>query len=160
MRLAFAIASLVVAIGAHAADPIYLDAMVETPLADLKQHFPKLEREGCYQIGERYLQISIDKKDRKPWRVTVAAEPPCRRPDPGPALDIRSRAGVSLGDTTIGIIERLGRPDTASPPNADQRRLGAIEYFYICRVSEGCARHTSVFVRDGKVTAISEWYSE
>jgi hypothetical protein len=40
------------------------------------------------------------------------------------------------------------------------RKLGETEYFYICRVSEGCARHTSVLIRDGVVTAISEWYSE
>jgi hypothetical protein len=40
------------------------------------------------------------------------------------------------------------------------RRFGEMEFFYICRVSEGCARHTSVFLKGGVVSAIVEWYSE
>ena len=162
MRLAIAVASmLLLARTAGAADPVYLDELVENPLATLQQRFPGLKNEGCYAIGsQQYLHITIDKKDRKPWRVTLSSDAPCRKPEDGPSMELLSRSGVMLGDTTIGIVERLGRPDASAPPNTDQKRLGDIEYFYICRVSEGCARHTSVFVRQGVVTAISEWYSE
>jgi hypothetical protein len=162
MRLALASALLcLAAANAHAADPVYLDELVETPLATLQQRFTTLKKEGCYAIASnRFLAISIDKKDAKPWRVTLAAEPPCRRPENGPAVDVRARSGVELGETTGEVVRRLGRPDAAAPPEATQKRLGETEYFFICRISEGCARHTSVFVRQGVVSAISEWYSE
>jgi hypothetical protein len=162
MKLAVAVTSLLlVAEGARGADPVYLDQLVETPLAALQQQFPNLKSEGCYALEEhRFLQISIDKKDQKPWRVTLTADAPCRKPDVGPAMDVRVRSGILLGDSTISVVSRLGRPDASAPPSGDQRRLGEIEYFYICRVSEGCARHTSVFVKQGVVSAVSEWYSE
>jgi hypothetical protein len=54
----------------------------------------------------------------------------------------------------------MGRPDASAPPEVQLKKLGDTEYFFICRVSAGCARHTSVFLRDGLVTAIAEWYSE
>lgn len=164
MRLAIAVTSLLLAAGTihgQAANPVYLDELAETPLASLQQTFPQLKNEGCYQLGAgRFLHITIDRKDKKPWRVTLAAEAPCRRPEAGPALDIRAKSGIRLGDNTADLVERLGRPDTSMEPDSQQRRLGSTEYFYICRVSEGCARHTSIFMTDGVVTAISEWYSE
>lgn len=152
---------LFVAIPADAADPVYLDQLVETPWATLQQQFPSLKNEGCYQLGEgRYLHITQDKKDKKPWRVTLASEAPCRRPETIADMDVRARSGITLGDTSVGIVEHLGRPDASAAPEPAQKRLGDLEYFYICRVSEGCARHTSVFVKAGVVSAISEWYSE
>jgi hypothetical protein len=162
MRLAAAFTSLLfVAVTSHAADPVYLDQLIETPLATLQQQFPNLKAEGCYALdAERFLHITIHKKDRKPWRVTLTSESPCRRPEAVTGLDIRARSGVAIGDSTVSVVSRLGRPDASAPPNGDQRRLGEIEYFYICRVSEGCARHTSVFVKEGAVSAVSEWYSE
>ncbi len=153
--------TFVVAVNAQAADPLYLDELAETPLATLQQQFPALEKEGCYMLSAgRYLAISIDKKDQKPWRVTLAADPPCRRPQAGPAVDVRARSGVELGHSAGAVVQRLGRPDAAAAPEATQKRLGDTEYFFICRVSEGCARHTSVYVKHGVVSAISEWYSE
>lgn len=162
MRLATAVVSLLlVAISSHAADPVYVDELVETPLATLQKHFRTLKTEGCYELEPgRFLHIALDRKDQKPWRVTLASQPPCRRPDPAQPLDVRVRSGVLLGDSTLAVVERLGRPDASASPDGDQRRLGETEYFYICRVSEGCARHTSIFVKNGVVTAISEWYSE
>lgn len=162
MRLALAAALLfAAAASAQPADPAFLDELAETPLATLQQQFPSLKIEGCYSLSAgQYLLVSIDKKDKKPWRVTLAADPPCRRPEDGPALDVRARSGVKLGDTSIVVLERLGRPDASAPPEASQKRLGDTEYFFICRISDGCARHTSVFVKSGVVTAISEWYSE
>lgn len=162
MRLGFAVASLLlVASSAGAADPVYLDELIEMPLATLQQQYPNLKSEGCYQLAEQqFLHISIHRRERKPWRVTFATDLPCRKADTGPVIELRSRSGLRLGDNTLAIMERLGRPDASAPPNNDQKRLGEVEYFYICRVSEGCARHTSVFVRNGLVTAISEWYSE
>jgi hypothetical protein len=146
---------------AGAADPVYLDQLIESPLATLQQQFPTLKTEGCYALSaERYLTISIDRKDKKPWRVTISSEPPCRKPEDGPAIDVRSRSGVNVGDTTVAVVERLGRPDASASPDQKQKMLGDVEYFFICRVSEGCARHTSIFVKSGMVTAISEWYSE
>ena len=162
MRLGLAVASLlVVAVQTRAAEPVYLDQLVEMPLATLQQQFPTLKSEGCYQLAERrYLQIVIEKKDRKPWRVTLTAEAPCRRPEAMADMDVRHRSGIALGDGGLAIVERLGRPDAATAPETSQRRLGDLEYFYMCRVSEGCARHTSVFMKAGAVSAISEWYSD
>ena len=162
MRLGFAVASLLLlAVSSRGADPMYLDQLIETPLATLQQQFPNLKAEGCYELeAQRFLHITIHKKDQKPWRVTLTSETPCRRPEPLTGLDVRVRSGLALGDSTVSVVARLGRPDASAPPNAEQRRLGEIEYFYICRVSEGCARHTSVFVKQGVVSAVSEWYSE
>jgi hypothetical protein len=162
MRVArIAVALLLAAGSSLAADPVYLDELAETPLASLQQNFPKLKNEGCYQLyADRFLLITMDKKDQKPWRVVVSTIAPCRRPEPGPQLDVRERAGVELGHSVVQVVGSIGRPDATAPPDAALRRLGELEYFYICRVSEGCARHTSVFIKDGVVTAIAEWYSE
>jgi hypothetical protein len=163
MRLRLAVLSfLLIAIRAHAADPVYIDQLIETPLATLQTQFPGLKKEGCYRIGEgRFLLISVDnKKDHKPWRITLSNVEPCRRPDDLPPVDVQERAGVQLGDSTIAVVRHMGRPDASAPPEAPLKKLGDTEFFFICRVSEGCARHTSIFLRDGLVTAIAEWYSE
>jgi hypothetical protein len=102
----------------------------------------------------------MDKKDGKPWRVALSAEMPCKKAEEGPLLDIRQRKGVELGDSTVAIVEKMGRPDASAAPETELRRLGETEYFYVCRVSEGCARHTSVFIRGGLVSAMAEWYSK
>lgn len=156
-----AVALLLTAGSSLAADPVYLDQMMEMPVATLQQSFPTLKKEGCYQLyADRYLMISVDKKDQKPWRLVITTIAPCRKPEAGPQMDVRERSGVELGNSIVQLVEKMGRPDAAAPPDAALKRLGEIEYFYICRVSEGCARHTSVFIKDGLVTAISEWYSE
>ncbi len=161
MKTALAVMSLAVALSSHAADPVYLDQLMEMPLATLQQQFPGLKREGCYSIGnDHFLLISIDKKEGKPWRVALAAAPPCRKPQEGPLMDVRQRKDVELGDNTIEVLEKLGRPDASTTPETALQRLGELEYFYVCRVSEMCARHTSVFIRDGVVSALAEWYSE
>ena len=161
MRVAGAVLTLLlITTGAGAQEPVYLDQLMEMPLASLQQYFPKLRKEGCYQIAsERYLMIDMD-RDRKPWRVVLASSLPCRRAENGPALDVRERANIDLGHSSVEIVEKMGRPDASTKPEAAMRRLGELEYLFMCRVSEGCARHTSVFVREGTVTAISEWYSE
>jgi hypothetical protein len=151
---------LLFAAGTAAADPVFIDQLMETPLAQLQQTFPNLKREGCYRIGEnRFVLIAMDKKDRKPWRVALASGDVCRRSEDA-LIDVRHRKGVELGDTTLHVIEKIGRPDASAAPEDKQKKLGEVEYFYICRLEEGCARHTSIFIRDGVVTAISEWYSE
>ena len=163
MRTAFTIMALLVvsAGGVAAADPIYIDQLMEMPLTTLQQQFPKLRNEGCYHIApDRYLWIQMEKKDRKPWRVAITSIAPCKRPEEGPLLDVRERQGVELGVRTREVLEKMGRPDASAPPEADFKKLGETEYVYMCRVSEGCARHTSIFMRDGYVTAISNWYSE
>lgn len=163
MRVAIAVLTLLLTtVSIHAQQEVlYLDQLMEMPLASLQQQFPKLRKEGCYQIAaDRFLWIDMDKRDRKPWRVAISSSLPCKRAENGPALDVRERAGIDLGESTVKIVEKMGRPDASAAPEAPLRKLGETEYFYICRVSEGCARHTSVFVRDGIVTAIAEWYSE
>jgi hypothetical protein len=161
MKIALAVMSLIVAINSYAADPVYLDQLMETPAATLQQQFQGLKKEGCYSIGNnQFLLISIDKKEGKPWRIALASEPPCKKPHEGPLMDVRQRKDLHLGDNTIKVIEKLGRPDASTTPETALQRLGELEYFYVCRVSEMCARHTSVFIRDGLVTAIAEWYSE
>lgn len=161
MRLPFAVLALLVAAGASA-DPIYLDQLMESSLATLQQQFPGLKKEGCYRVAaDRYVLIDIERKEGKPWRVALTNTPPCRRPEDLPeALDVRHRKGVDLGQRTVDVLQHMGRPDASAPPEPSLKRLGDTEYFYICRLSEGCARHTSVFVRDGLVSAITEWYSE
>lgn len=162
MRPALALVSLLmIAVSSRAADTVYLDELIESPLSALQARFPGLRKEGCYRVGEeRYLLITMNKKGGKPWRVTLASEAPCRKPSDVAALDVQERSGVLLGNSSVEVVEKLGRPDASADPDPALRRLGDIEYFYICRVSEGCARHSSVFIRDGVVSAISEWYSE
>jgi len=162
MRVAFGVLSLLfVAAAGSAADPVYLDELMESPVARLQTTFTDLRKEGCYRIAEdRFVLVQIDKKDLKPWRVVLASAPPCRRAETGPAIDLRERAGVELGQSQVMVIERLGRPEMAQPAETPMRRFGDMEWFYICRVSEGCARHTSVFFKEGTVSAIAEWYSE
>ena len=162
MRVAFAVVSLLLVAGSSgAADPVYLDEMVETPLATLQTMFRGLKKEGCYRIAEdRYVLITIDKKDEKPWRVLLSSEPPCRRFETGPVIDLRTRSGVDLGNSQVQVVQRMGRPEVAGPPEQSMKRFGDTEFFYICRVSEGCARHTSIFVKRDAVSAIAEWYSE
>ena len=161
MRVAFTVVALLVA-GALSAEPIYLDAMMEMQLAELQQQFPSLRREGCYRIGaDRYLLIEIEKKDQKPSRIVLSSVAPCRRPeDTLVALDIRHRKEIDLGAKSLEVLEKMKRPDASAPPDGALRKFGDTEYFYICRVSEGCARHTSIYMREGVVSAISEWYSE
>lgn len=156
------LALLFVAGSSRAADPLYLDELIETPLATLQTQFPDLKKEACYRIGEgRFLLISVDnKKERKPWRIAISALEPCRRPLDAAELDVQLRAGVTLGDSSVKVVQALGRPDASAPPEQSLRKLGDTEYFFICRVEEGCARHTSVFLKDGTVTAIAMWYSE
>ena len=161
MRIALTVLSLMFVAASAAADPVYLDELVETPLATLQRMFAGLKREGCYRIAEeRYVLITIDKKDEKPWRVVLASTPPCRRPDTGPAIDLRVRTGIELGQTQIAVVERMGRPDTAAEAELSMKKFGDMEFFYVCRVSESCARHTSVFLKHGSVSAVAEWYSE
>lgn len=148
------------AVPGTATEGVYLDELMESSLASLQQRFPKLRKEGCFRLADgRFLMISMA-RDGKPWRVVIAADLPCRRADDGPDLDVRERRGIALGDTTVNLIEKLGRPDASADPEPALRRLGELEHFYICRVSEGCARHKSIFVRNGVVSAIAEWYSE
>lgn len=162
MRVSTAVlAFLLFATSLGAADPTYLDTMVETPLATLQTQFPNLKKEGCYKLAEnRYLLISIDKKDQKPWRVALTMKEPCRRPVDIPFIDVQARIGINLGDSPADLVRIFGSPDAASRADASMKKLGDMEYFFLCRVEEGCARHTSVFITDGQVTAISEWYSE
>lgn len=162
MRVAsIAFALMLLAGSAMAADVVYLDQLVETPVAQLQTRFDGLKKEECYRIGEnRWVMISIDKKDQKPWRIVLASVEPCKRPHDGPDLDIRERRGVQIGDAVGIVVQKMGAPDTASHADASMRKFGDMEYFYICRVEEGCARHTSVFLTGGVVTAIAEWYSE
>jgi hypothetical protein len=160
MKLLLVVASLLLASPVLAADPVYLDQLMEQPLAALQQTFPGLKKEGCYQVGpERFLLIGIERKDQKPWRVLMTSIAPCRRPETVAELDLRDRRGVEIGHRSLDVIEKLGRPDASAPPDPALRKLGETEYFYICRVTEGCARHTSVFVREGRVTGVAEWYS-
>lgn len=161
MKITVAVLALLVS-GVLAAEPLYLDEMAEMPLATLQQQFPSLRKDGCYRIGaDRFLLIEIDKKDRKPWRVLLSSIAPCRRPeDTAVALDVRHRTEIELGARTVEVLQKVGRPDASAAPDGSARKLGDNEYFFICRVSEGCARHTSIFTRGGIVTAIAEWYSE
>jgi hypothetical protein len=162
MRTVLAFVSLLlVAVSSHAADPLYLDQLIETPLSTLQTQFEGLRKEGCYRVApDRYLLLTLDKKDGKPWRVALSTAEPCRKPVDGPLLDVRHRKGVELGDSTLAVVEKMGRPDAAAAPETALKRLGDMEYFYVCRVSDSCARHTSVFIKDGLVTAVAEWYSQ
>jgi hypothetical protein len=162
MRTVLAFVSLLLAaVSSRAADPLYLDELIETPLSTLQTQFEGLRKEGCYRIApDRYLLLTLDKKDGKPWRVSLSTAEPCRKPADGPLLDVRHRKGVELGDSTLAVVEKMGRPDAAAAPETALKRLGDMEYFYVCRVSDSCARHTSVFIKNGLVTAVAEWYSQ
>ena len=154
-------ATLSIAAAAAAAGPLYLDDFVEAPLERIRSVFPDLQKEGCYRVSETaYLLLTIDEEDEKPWRVVLGSSAPCTEVEEVPPVDVRHRSGVRLGDSTRQVVERLGRPEMSDAPQPPHRGLGDTEYFYLCRVEEMCARHTSIFLRDGKVVAIAEWYSE
>lgn len=162
MKVALTVMSLLfAAVAASAADPVYLDEIMESPVPRLQTMFPDLRKEGCYQIAaDRFLLITIEKKEQKPWRAILTSTPPCKHPETGPQLDVRERNGVEIGWSQTAVVQRLGGPQTALPSDTNMKKFGAMEYFYICRVSEGCARHTSVFFTNGLVQSIAEWYSE
>ena len=157
-----AVVLLLVAIRAQAADPVYIDQLIETPLATLQAQFPSMKKEGCYRIGDgRFLLINVDaKKQHKPWRVTLSAVEPCRHAEDMAGIDVQDRAGMQLGDSSLSVVQKVGRPDASAPPEQALRKLGDTEFFFICRATAGCSRHRSVYLRDGLVTAIAEWYSE
>ncbi|HYK05628.1 MAG TPA: hypothetical protein VE974_28020 [Thermoanaerobaculia bacterium] len=162
MKIALVVSLLFVSVSSRAADPVYLDQLMETPLPALQAQFPNLKRDGCYRVADgRYLLIAIDKKDGKPSRIAYTSEVPCKRPiDTTEAIDVRMRKGVELGDSPMAVREKMGQPDASTTPEPALKRLGDVEYFFVCRVSEMCARHTSVFLKNGTVTAMAEWYSE
>lgn len=163
MRDAAAVLALTFAIsGSIAADPVYIDQLMETPVEALQTHFAGLRKDGCYKLPDGYfVLVNIDRKAGKPSRVALAATEPCRRPqDVRTPMDLRHRKGVAIGDGTGAILEKMGPPDAMSDAEPKLRQLGETEYFYICRVDQDCARHTSIFTRDGLVTAIAEWYSD
>ena len=161
MRVAWGVLSLLFVAAASSAEPVYLDELMEMPVARLQTTFQGLKKEGCYRVAEnRYVLVQIDKKDQKPWRIVLASTAPCRRAETGPTIDLQERAGIDLGQTQVDVVKQMKRPETAQPTDSSMRRFGDMEWFYICRVSEGCARHTSVFFKDGVVSAIAEWYSE
>jgi len=161
MKIALVVSLLFMSFGA-AAEPVFLDQLMETPLATLQTQFPNLKKEGCYRVAEgRYLLIAINKRDGKPSRIAYTSEVPCKRPiDTTEALELRIRQDVNLGDSPTVVREKMGNPDASTTPEPALKRLGDVEYFFVCRVSEMCARHTSVFLRNGVVTALAEWYSE
>lgn len=160
MRLALTFVTLLlVALGSRA-DTVYLDELVEMPQSALQNRFPGLKKQGCYRIAEdRYLSITMQRRGDLPLRVTVAMEP-CRRPVDIAGIEVQHRSGANVGGTTVDVVTKLGQPHAAAAPDSTQERLGDTEYLYICQISQGCNRHTSVFIRDGIVTAISEWHSE
>ena len=155
------LAVLLTAAGARAADPVYLDELIETPMPALESQFGAMKREGCFQIApDRFLLLEFDKKVHKPWRVVVSSIDPCKRVAAGPQIEVRERNGVQLGEATVNVIGHLGRPDASAPPDSILKKIGETEYLYICRAEQGCSRHTSVLIRDGVVTGIAVWYSD
>jgi hypothetical protein len=163
MKVALAVVSLLfVAASSRAADPVYLDELMETPLATLQTQFPGLKKEGCYRIGEgRFLLIDVDaKKVHKPWRVAVTSVEPCRHAQDVGAMDVHDRGGVQPGDSSLDVIHHMGRPDASAPPEKGLEKIGDTELIFICKETAGCSRHTSVFLQGGMVTAVAEWYSE
>src|SRR5690349_24814550 len=106
MRVAVAFLALVLTTAvAQAADPIYLDQLIETPADTLEAQLGKMKREGCFQIGaDRFLFITMDKKDRKPWRVVLSSIEPCKKPVQVAEMDVRERNGVNIGDTTPNVL--------------------------------------------------------
>jgi hypothetical protein len=101
MRLPFAVLALLFA-ASVAADPVYLDQLMETPLATLQQQFPGLKKDGCYRVADgRYVLLDISRKEGKPWRVALTDTAPCKRPeDLAAALDVRHRKGVERAAPT------------------------------------------------------------
>lgn len=163
MRLAPAVLALTLAVsGSIAADPIYIDQLMETPLDALQTHFAGLKRDGCYTLPDgRFVLVNVNRGEQKAWRIAITADAPCRRPAAvRTPMDLQQRKGVAIGDSAADVVAKLGRPDAATDTDSKLRKFGDSEYFYVCRVDQECARHTSIFMRDGLVSAIAEWYSE
>ena len=163
MRVGATVLALSIAVGGStAADPIYIDQLMDTPLAALQTHFSGLRRDGCYTLADgSFVLVNIDRKEGKPWRVALTADPPCRRPTPvRTPMDLQQRKGVAIGDRLTDVVAKLGGPDAITDTDSKLRQFGDSEYLYICRSDQACVRHTSIFMRDGLVSAIAEWYSE
>ena len=64
-----------------------------------------------------------------------------------------------LGYTALAITDECSLAGVVRAHTA-LKKLGDLEYFYVCRVSDQCARHNSVFIKNGVVTALAEWYSD
>lgn len=163
MRIGPVVLALLMVASARAqADAVYIDELMQTPLEVLQTHFEGLKRDGCYRLPDgRYVLLNVNRRSKKPQRVVISASEPCKRPaEARTPIDLRHRGGVEIGDTTLVVLEKMGRPDASAAPGSDFRQLGDLEYFYVCRGEADCVKHTSVFVREGNVSAISEWYSE
>jgi hypothetical protein len=163
MRFGPVVLALLVAAGARVhADAVFIDELMQTPLEVLQTHFEGLKKDGCYRLPDgRYVVLNVDRKTKKPQRVVISASEPCKRPaDARTPIDLRHRSGVEIGDTTLVVLEKMGRPDASAAPETAFKELGELEYFYVCRAEAECVKHTSVFVREGAVSAISEWYSK
>lgn len=160
MRLALTFVSLLLVAVSSRADTVYLDELIEMPQSALQARFPGLKKQGCYRIAEnRYLSITMNRRGDVPLRVTLSSEP-CRRPADIAGIEVLHRSGAEVGGSPVDVVTKLGQPHASATPDTSQERLGDTEYLYICQISQGCNRHTSVFLRDGVVTAISEWHSE
>ena len=56
MRVAWGVLSLLFVAAASSAEPVYLDELMEMPVARLQTTFQGLKKEGCYRIAEnRYV---------------------------------------------------------------------------------------------------------
>ena len=163
MRIGPVVLALLMLVSARAyADAVYIDELMQTPLDVLQTHFEGLKKDGCYRLADgRYVLLNVDRRSKKPQRVVISASEPCKRPAAARTpMDLRHRGGIEIGDSTLVVLEKMGRPDASAAPEAAFRGLGDLEYFYVCRAEAECVKNTSVFVRQGSVSAISEWYSD
>ena len=113
MRLTLTLLSLLaLAVPAKAADPVYLDQLIETPLNALQAQFPNLKKEGCYRTGEGRYHAEQEHhpaavRDAPDLRMGRAAESHTGDELPGPLVEVPGRFGVRLGHQS----HPPGRPD-------------------------------------------------
>lgn len=171
-KLKFLLACCILLAACASAPPRTLDDLLDAPVASVEHWYGPGTYLRCYQLGDsRFINLDVDEGDpRQFWSVELADVPECAT-TMAPNADMPStfKVGVDLGDTVEKALSILGRPDEVlkeAPEGSSDaaiarfKRLGGIEYIFRCKAPATCGTVTSIFARDGKVSAVSVWYSD
>ena len=166
------IACCVLLAACASAPPRAMDDLLDTPVASVERRFGPGSYARCYQISDgRFVNLGVDDEDpTRFWSVELADVSDCTTTMP-PLIEMPSKfnIGVDLGDPIEKALSVLGQPDSVlkQPPEGSSdeivlrfQRRGGIEYMYRCKAPPDCGSVTSIFARNGKVSAISISYSD
>lgn len=152
--------------------PRVLDDLLDSPVASVEQRYGPGSYLRCYQLGDsRFVNLDVDEGDPGHfWSVELADVSDCETTmAPNPGMPSTFNVGVDLGDPVEKALTVLGHPDevlTEAPEGSSDaaiarfKRRGGTEYIFRCKTPATCGTVTSIFARNGKVSAISIWYAD